>query len=65
MCWKDAHGVVSSAMGVDLSDAARRFREANPGQQPTRAAQLKPFMKWPASDEAVQKLLDRIPAGKL
>jgi RNA polymerase sigma factor (sigma-70 family) len=48
----------TSALGVDIMEATRRFKEANPGQQPTSADQLRPYLKWPVSDGAVQKDLD-------
>jgi RNA polymerase sigma factor (sigma-70 family) len=46
----------TTALGVDFEEAMRRFTAANPGQRPTSATQIRPYLKWPVRDEAVQKL---------
>jgi RNA polymerase sigma factor (sigma-70 family) len=49
----------TSALGVNFTHAMRGFAEANPGIRPMTAAQLRPYLKWPLRDEAVQRILDR------
>lgn len=53
----------SGAMHYNLAEARRAFSAANAGRRPVTASQLMPYLKWPASEAAVQKILDRFPTG--
>ncbi len=52
----------TSAWGLDVRDALRRFAQENPGQQPLTPAQLRPYLKWPLRDELIARVLAPAPS---
>jgi len=48
----------SGAIFQNVSSAIEAYAGLHGGQRPTSAAQLKPFLRWPLSDEAAQRTLD-------
>lgn len=50
----------TSAFWTNLNTAEQAFAKANPGQKATSAAQLRPFLRWPMSDESIQKILNQL-----
>lgn len=48
----------SGAIYQNVSTAIEAYVAAHSGQRPATAAQLKPFLRWPLSEEAAQRTLD-------
>ncbi len=48
-----------SAIHENVSTAMAAYKEAHGGQSPTTGSQLKPFLRWPLSDEAVQRMFEQ------
>jgi RNA polymerase sigma factor (sigma-70 family) len=53
----DSHGS-TGAIAVNMTAAVEAYMKEHPGERPTSAAEVRPFLRWPMSDEAVQKNLD-------
>ena len=53
----------TSAINANLTAARRAFARANSGAQPTTAAQITPYLRWPVTEAALEKLFSPAPVS--